>query len=141
MPEVVRFIDNDKVVVFFLIVAVAIDDFIKTSVSDKAAEFVLDTEVCKSVFPVAFDRWREDDEDAGIVAIGSNETLGNHSGNHSLAQTHHISDKAAAVFHHNVIALHHSVALVGEVVIVVGELWDEVVFDLVAEVVDEHPHI
>ena len=140
MPEVVRLIDNDKVVIFLLIVAVTFDNLIKTTVGYKAAVFVFDAEICKSVFPVAFNcRW-EDYKDAGIVAICGDEALRNHS-SHSLAQTHHVGNEATAVLHHNVISLHHSVALVGEVVVVVGQLWNEIILDLIAEVVDEHTHI
>ena len=45
------------------------------------------------------------------------------------------------MLHHNVISLHHSVTLVGKIVVVVRELRNEIIFDLVAEVVDEHTHI
>ena len=119
----------------------SLNHLIQTAIGDKVTEFVFDMEVSKSILPVAFNcRW-EDDEDAGVVAICGDEALRNHSSHHGFAQTHHVGDKAAAVLHHNVIALHHSVALVGEVVIVVRELRNEIILDLVAEVVDEHPHI
>ena len=141
VAEVVRLIDNDKVVVFLLIVAVALNDLIKAAVGDKAAVFVLDAKIRKSVFPVAFYRWWEDDEDAGVVTIGGDETLRNHSSHHGFTQAHHVSNEASTVLHHNVISLHHSVALIGEVVVVVGQLWNEIILNLIAEVVDEHPHV
>ena len=142
MPEVVRLIDNDKVVIAWLTKVVrSLNHLFQTAIGDKVAVFVLYAKVCKSIFPVAFDCRREYDEDAGIVAVGGDEALGNHSGHHGLAQTHHVGDEASAVLHHNVVALHHSVALVGQVVVARGQHGDEVVLHLVAEVVDEHTHI
>ena len=141
VTEVVGLIDNDKVVVFFLVVTVTIYNFIKASVGNKTAVLVLDAEISECLLPVALHRRREDDEDAGVVAISGDEPLGNHSGHHRFAQTHHVCDETTAVLHHDIIALHNSIALVGEVVVVVGKLWDEVVFHLVAEMIDKHPHI
>ena len=141
MSKVMSFINNNKVIILLLIVAIPINNFIKTAVADKTAILVLDSEIPEGVLPVGFNRRREDDEDAGVVAIGGDKPLRNHGRHHGFAQTHHIGDKASAVPHHNVVPLHHSIALIGEVVVIVGKMRDEMVFDLIAEMVDEHPHI
>ena len=142
MPEIVRLIDDDEVVATRLIVVVgALNDFFQTAIADELAIVVFDFEIPESVLPVFLHRRREDDEDAGVVAIGGDKPLCNHGRHHGFAQTHHIGDKASTVPHHNVVPLHHSIALIGEVVVVVGKMRDEMVFDLIAEMVDEHPHI
>ena len=49
-----RLIDDDEVIVFFLVVAVTLDDFFKTAVGDKTAVFIFDAEILEGVLPVAF---------------------------------------------------------------------------------------
>ena len=141
VAEVVRFVNDDKVVVGGRVVVVAFDDFVQAAVADKAAVFVFDAEVAERLFPVAAHCGWEDDEDSGVVTVGGDEALGNHGGNHRLAQAHHVGDEASTVAEHDVVALHHGVALVGEVVVAFGQHGDEVVLHLSAEVVDEHTHI
>ena len=142
VTEVVRLINDDEVIVTRLVVVVGtLNDLIQAAIADKLAIVVLDVEIAESVFPVALHCWREDDKNAGIIAVGGDKPLGNHSSHHGFAQTHHIGNETAAVLHHDVVPLHHSVTLVGEVVVIVGQMRNEIVFDLIAEMVNEHPHI
>ena len=141
MPEIVRLIDDDEVIIFLFIIAVTFDDFFKAAVGDKTAVFVFEAEILESVLPVSFNRRRKDDENSGAVAIGGDKPLRNHGRHHGFAQTHNVGNKASAVPHHNVVPLYHSVALVGEIFVIVRKMRDEIVFDLIAEMVDEHPHI
>ena len=141
VTEIVRLIDDDEVVIWRSVVVVAFDDLIQTAIAHKSGIDVFYLEVVEGLFPVATHGGREDDEDTCVVAIGGNEPLGNHGGNHGFAQAHHVGDETAAMTQHDFIALHHGVTLVGEVVVAGRQHGDEVVLHLGTEVVDEHPHI
>ena len=141
VTEIVRLIDDDEIVIWRSVVVVTFDDLIQTAVAHKSGIDVFYLEVIEGLFPVATHGGREDDEDTGVVAIGGNEPLGNHGGNHGLAQAHYVGDETAAVTQHDFIALHHGVTLVGEVIVAGRQHRDEIVLHLGTEVVDEHPHV
>ena len=142
VAEVVRLINDDEVVVTRLAVVVgALNDLIQATIADKLAIVVLDLEIAESVFPIALHRWREDDKNTGVVAVCGDKPLGNHGCHHGFAQTHHIGNETATMLHHDIITLHYCVTLVSEVVVIVGQMRNEIVFDLIAEMVDEHPHV
>ena len=136
-----RLINNNEVVIFFFIIAVAINDFIKTSIADKSAIFVFYLEITESVLPVASNCWRKYYKNTSIVAICCNKSLSNHSGYNCLTKTDNVGDKTTAMLHHDIITLYHGIALVSEIVIIIRQLRNKIVFNLVAEVVDEHTHI
>ena len=142
VTEIVRLINDDEVVVTRLAVVVgALNDLIQATVTDKLAIIVFDLEIAESVFPIALHRWREDDKNTGVVAVCGDKPLGNHGSHHGFAQTHHIGNETATMLHHDIITLHYCVTLVGEVVVIVGQMRNEIIFNLIAEMVDEHPHI
>ena len=141
MAEVVCLIDNDKVVILFLVIAIARNHLVEAAVADKTAVFILDAKVTEGLFPVASHRWREDDQYACVIAVGKNKTLGNHGSDNSLAQTDHIRKKAPIMAHHDVVALHHRVTLVGEVVVAFGKGRRKIVLYLRAKMVYQHTHV
>ena len=142
VTEIVRLINDDEVVVTGLAVVVgSLNDLIQATVADKLTIVVFDLEIAESVFPVALHRWREDDKNTGVVAVGGDKPLGNHGSHHGFAQTHHIGNETATMLHHDIVPLHYCVTLVGKVVVIVGQMRNEIVFDLITEMVDEHSHI
>ena len=105
------------------------------------AVLVADIEILEGLHPVAAHCGREDNQYAGAVAVGSDETLCYHGGDYRLAQTDHVGDKASAMTHHDVVALHYSITLIGEIVVAVGQQGDKIILHLSAKMVNQHPHI
>ena len=141
VAEIVGLIDNDKVVIRWGVIVVAVDYFVQTAVAHKTAVLVFDVEILESLHPVVTHCRRKNHKDAGAVAVLCYEALCNHGSHHGFAQAHHIGYKTAAMPHHNVVALHHGVALIRQVVVAVGQHGHKIVLHLIAEMVDKHTHI